>query len=125
MAQTPPARPQPSVADLKDPAKFNSIISAIEAYSRTLLTNFDSTTKSLHDRLDNVAGVASQALTLLSQSESELEAILGSSFGDLDAIIETVEALAQEFNGLDAIEGELCLLSDQVTTLEDAVKRRQ
>jgi hypothetical protein len=111
--------------DLKDPAKFNALVSSIEQYSLALVTNFESTTTTLHDRLENVAGVASQALTLLSQSESELETILGSSFGDLDAIIETVEALAQEFNGLDAIDGELCLLSDQVTTLEDAVKRRQ
>jgi ABC-type transporter Mla subunit MlaD len=116
---------QLSLNDLKDGNKFSSIVSALEQYSQSLVKNFEATTRSLHQRLDETAGVATQALAILSQSESELEALLGASFADLDAIIGTVEGLADDFNGLNSIENELCLLSDQVTTLEDAVRRRQ
>jgi hypothetical protein len=120
-------RPPPKVTDaiLHDTDQLAAVISELELYSRSLVTNFEATTKQIRQALADRGAIAAQAIAVLAASQGEVDAILSGSYAQLDGIIAAVESLLPEFDALDAINSELVLLSDILTTVEEAVQRRQ
>jgi hypothetical protein len=114
-----------SDAILKDDDQLTVIISELEQYSQSLVKNFESTTKQIRQALDDRGSIAAQAVEILSSSQAEVDSILNGSFSQLEGIINAVESLLPAFDGLEEVNNELVLLSDILTTVEEAVQRRQ
>jgi hypothetical protein len=72
-----------------------------------------------------IGAIAAQAAEILAPSQAEVDSILGNSFTQLEGIINAVESLLPEFDGFEAVNNELVLLSDILTTVEEAVQRRE
>jgi hypothetical protein len=117
--------PSPSEANPKDKDQLIAIISELEKYSQSLVKNFDATTTQIQKALADRGAIAAQAVELLASSQAEVDSILNGSFAQLEGIITAVESLLPEFEGLEAINDELVLLSDILTTVEEAVHSRQ
>jgi hypothetical protein len=119
--------PPPKVTDaiLKDTGQLAAIISELELYSRSLVANFEGTTKQIRQALEDRGAIAAQAVGVLAASQSEVDSILNGSYTQLEGIIAAVESLLPEFDALDLINNELVLLSDILTTVEEAVQRRE
>jgi hypothetical protein len=125
---TPQPEAEPSAAPEaapKEDERLTKLISDLEQYSQSLVKNFEGTTKAIHERLAASGGVVIQALRMLASTQGEIDTILNTSFGDLEAIIQTIESLLPDFEGLETVQTELLLLSDMLTTVEEAVQRRQ
>jgi folate-dependent phosphoribosylglycinamide formyltransferase PurN len=118
-------------SELRQPLNFNdgdqltAIISELEKYSQSLVKNFEATTKQIRQALADRGAIAAQAVEILAASQAEVDSILNNSFAQLEGIINAVESLLPEFDGLEAVNDELVLLSDILTTVEEAVQRRQ
>jgi hypothetical protein len=119
------ADPSAAAAAPKDDERVVKLISDLEQYSQSLVKHFEGTTKAIHNRLATSGGVVIQALTMLASTQGEIDTILNNSFDDLEAIIQTIESLLPDFEGLEIVQTELLLLSDMLTTVEEAVQRRQ
>jgi hypothetical protein len=114
-----------SDATLKDGDQLTLIISELEKYSQSLVKNFDATTRQIQQALADRGSIAVQAVEVLAASQVEVDSILNDSFSQLEGIITAVESLLPEFDGLEAVNNELLLLSDILTTVEEAAQRRQ
>ena len=109
----------------QEDSQFMKVISSLEEYSQSLVANFEGTTKKIRDRLNDGGSTALQALIKLAESKDTMEKMAKESFDELQNIIADVEAIVKEFDGLDGIQNEILLLSDLLTTVEEAVKRPQ
>lgn len=109
----------------QEDAQFTNVVSSLEEYSQSLVTNFEATVKKVRDRLNDNGATALLALSKLAESKETMEKMAKESFDELQNIIADVESIVKEFDGLDGIQNEILLLSDLLTTVEEAVKRPQ
>jgi hypothetical protein len=107
----------------KDTAQFDAVLEQVEEYSQRLVANFDGPTAQICARLADSGTVAGRALTALSASHEQLDAVVNSTFCELEGVVTDIESLTGESEKLDTIQAELVLLSDLLRTVEETVKR--
>ena len=105
-----------------DHDKFSEVVASIEEYSQSLVTNFQDATTKIHERLEENGAAALQALQKLAQSRDSLETMVKENGDVLEQIMNEVDPIVKEIDGLDSLQSELLLLSDLLTTVEETVK---
>lgn len=104
-------------------SRFSSALHGIESYSRTLVQSFDGAVSKIHSKLCSDGGIAARSLSALGSAGGDLDRVARASASALESLISDVDSVLADLQGLDALESEILLLSDLLTTVEDAVKR--
>lgn len=106
-----------------DENNFKMIMQNIENYSISLVQSFETTVSKIHNKLCNNGKVALKSLSMFNNANAELNNVIKDNAEELEKMIANVDEILNEMQGLDALQSEILLLSDLLTTVEDSIKR--
>ena len=102
--------------------QLSQVIDQIDQYSQLLVKNFENTTKTIKQKLEDDGSVAILSLKKLMESKEAFDSIINKSLEETDTLYNELDSLIKTLDNLDDIQAQVNQLYDAIVTVEQFVQ---